>query len=304
MVEAWVAKNGTWYGPGGKSVPFGGYADGYLPGWGDPVFEDVFTGTSIDTNKWNVWDNTYLGYDWGNILASQATVADGVLRQRVSRRATPVTRGDGRTRHWDTAYMVSKFTQTYGRWEMRAKIPTHANTSQGVWPAFWLRNQPATGEIDIMESWGGPTRNRTRSANLESTSAFALHEQTSGSGQTYNHPIEWRTSPGQATYDTAEGYHVWACEYTPTYLRIYFDGELAADIRPDGDKHPLASAAHSTQDLSWVWGSTFTANPWEIRLNVQMGDNYWSSDDGTGVLSAQMPADFLIDYIRAWEYQP
>lgn len=303
MMEAWVAKNGKWYGPGGRSVPFGGYPDGYLPGWGNPVFEDTFSGSSVDTSKWNVWDNTYLSYDWGNISASQTTVADGSLRQRVSRRAAPINRG-GRNRHWDTAYMVSSFKQVYGRWEMRAKIPTHANASQGVWPAFWLRNQPSTGEIDIMESWGGPTLNRNRSANLESTSAFALHEETAGTGSTYNHPIEWRTDPGQSSYDTAEGYHVWACEYTPDHLRIYFDGNLAADIQPGGDKHPLASTSHSTQDLSWVWGSTFTDNPWEIRLNVQMGDNYWSSDDGTGVLSAQMPADFLIDYIRAWEYQP
>ena len=298
LKNAWIIGKIVELGDSGGSNP-----DGYLAGWGNPVFEDTFDGSSIDTDKWNVWDNTYLDYDWGNITAAQSTVSGGVLRQRVSRRSTPIQRG-GRNRHWDTAYMVSKFKQSYGRWEMRAKIPTHTNSSQGVWPAFWLRNQPATGEIDIMESWGGPTRNRTRGTNLESTSAFAIHQNTSGSADTYNHPIEWRTNPGQASYNTADDYHVWACEYTPDYLRIYFDGALAADIRPGGDNHPLASGAHSTKDLSWVWGPTFVDQPWEIRLNVQMGDNYWSSDDGEGSLTGAMPADYLIDYIRAWEYTP
>lgn len=270
-----------------------------------PDFEDTFSASSIDAGKWNVWDNTYLGYDWGDIKAANTDIVDGNLRQRVTRKASPVTRGD-RARHWDTAYMVSNYRQQYGRWEMRAKIPTVANQSQGLWPAFWLRNNPSAGEIDIMESWGGPTRNRTRAANLESTSAFALHENTSGGGQSYNHPIEWRSNPGQSSYNTSSDFHVWTCDYMPDYLRIYFDGILVADCRPTGDKHPQASQAHSTQDLSWLWGSTFTASPWEIRVNFQMGDNYWSSDTdpATGALTGNVPAEYLIDYIRAWEYTP
>lgn len=280
--------------PGGGTGPFDR----------PPDFEDTFTASSIDTAKWNVWDNTYLGYDWGDIKAANSDIVNGNLRQRVTRKASPVTRGT-RVRHWDTAYMVSKYRQTYGRWEMRAKIPTVANQSQGLWPAFWLRNNPSNGEIDIMESWGGPTRNRSRTANLESTSAFAFHQNTSGDGLSYNHPIEWRTDPGQATYNTSGGFHTWTCDYLPDGLRIYFDGKLAADCKPSGDKHPLANTAASTRDLSWLWGPTFTA-PWEIRVNFQMGDNYWSSDTdpATGALTGNTPAEFLVDYIRAWEYTP
>ncbi len=49
------------------------------------------------------------------------------------------------------------FSQTYGRFEARIKIPK----GQGMWPAFWMLGSdidtnpwPACGEIDIMENIG------------------------------------------------------------------------------------------------------------------------------------------------------
>lgn len=310
-VGAWLAHNEQWHGLGGQVVPFGGNAHpGYLPGWGNPVWEDTFDGPNIDTNKWVVRTNATHGqlpYDWGYIRPENATIVDGMLRQRVSRRVTPIT-AEGRTRHWDTAYMdtIGKFTQMYGRWEMRAKLPSTANNSQGVWPAFWLRNS-SSGEIDIMESWGDPTRNRARDIRHTDTSAWALFLNTMNAddgkaSKTHEHrAFGWPTTPTPG--NTAQGFHTWAVEYTPNYLRLYFDSIMTADIRPDGDHHPLASPAERNQDLSWVFGPTFTS-PWNIRLNIQFGDNYWSSDDGNGVLSADMPADYLVDYVRAWEYTP
>lgn len=58
---------------------------------------------------------------------------------------------------------LNKFSITYGKFEIRAKLPY----GQGVWPAFWLlgtnivsKGWPACGEIDIMEAIGKePKRN-------------------------------------------------------------------------------------------------------------------------------------------------
>ena len=50
-----------------------------------------------------------------------------------------------------------RFTQAYGRFEARLKIPR----TQGIWPAFWMLGNdigsvgwPTSGEIDIMENIG------------------------------------------------------------------------------------------------------------------------------------------------------
>ena len=49
----------------------------------------------------------------------------------------------------------NKHSWKYGRFEMKAKIPT----GNGVWPAFWTlgtsQHWPANGEIDIMEYYKG-----------------------------------------------------------------------------------------------------------------------------------------------------
>lgn len=278
----------------------------FVEGWGLPVWRDEFDQPAIDTAKWIVRDHAThgsLSYDWGYIQAANASVSNNQLRLRISQRQSPIT-ASGRVRYWDSAYLdtIGTFSQTYGRWEVRAQIPTVALQSQGVWPAFWLRNE-STGEIDIMESWGDQPRNRTRNANLTETSTATIHESTAGGGQSYGVTYEHRALPGQSPYTTAQGFHTWAVEYTPTYLRFFFDGVMTENITPTGDTHSLAGA-NQTRDFSWVWGTTFTS-PWSIRLNVQMGDPYWSSDTdpGTGALNATMPADYIVDYVRAWEYQ-
>lgn len=256
---------------------------GWALGWGLPAWRDEFDGPTIDTDLWTIRDDTYLSYDWGNIHAENAEIVAGELRLRISQLGVPVTTGDGRERWWDTAYLdtIGKLEERYGRWEMRAKIPTTAGDSQGVWPAFWLRNGDS-GEIDIMESWGDPPK-RPRNANLTETSTFTIHESTSGGGAkaawTYEHTVL-----GAPPYDTASGYHTWTVELTPTYLRAYFDGLLAVEVTPT--THP------------WVWGTTFDS-PWNIRLNTQMGDPYWTTNPTPSALTVA-PADYLIDYVRYW----
>ncbi len=69
------------------------------------------------------------------------------------------TGSDGVTRNYTSARLKTqgKFSQAYGRFEARIKIPR----GQGIWPAFWMLGDdidkpgwPACGEIDIMENVG------------------------------------------------------------------------------------------------------------------------------------------------------
>ncbi|GAA1155824.1 hypothetical protein GCM10009583_27450 [Ornithinicoccus hortensis] len=270
---------------------------GELPGWGAPAWQDEFEGTQVDTAKWYVRDQTYLSYDYGYIVDDAVSVADGKLRIRVDELDTPIVKGD-RTRHWSTGYLdsIGLHEADYGRWEIRAKIPTTEGNSRGVWPAFWLRNVGNVGEIDVLEAWGDPPIQHDN-PNLTETSRFTLHESTNGGMRTKGWYYEHQLWPGQAPYDTAStGYHTWAVEYTPDYLKAYLDGQLAAHVVPDGELISGTSA-----DYSWVWGPTFVNEPWAMRLNVQMGDDYSTPGLQPNPYS-EVPADFLVDYVRFWDY--
>jgi beta-glucanase (GH16 family) len=118
-----------------------------LPGW-RLTWAEEFSGSGIDTSRWNAEN---IAWPYNNeqqfYLPQQATVGGGVLDIKAERR-----------NHGGRAYVSARintdgnFTQQYGRFEARMKVPA----GQGLWPAFWLL--PATGawppEIDIMETVG------------------------------------------------------------------------------------------------------------------------------------------------------
>ncbi|HUM88353.1 MAG TPA: glycoside hydrolase family 16 protein, partial [Prolixibacteraceae bacterium] len=121
---------------------------------GDPVWSDEFNYEGApDPSKW--------GYDvggggWGNQELQTYTnnrnnswVADGKLFIKAIK-----TNGN-----WSSARLVTrqKGDWTYGRIEIRAKIPA----GRGIWSAIWMLptdfsygNWPNSGEIDIMELIG------------------------------------------------------------------------------------------------------------------------------------------------------
>lgn len=274
------------------------YADpGDIPGWGVPAWRDEFSGAAVDPEKWTVWDRSThgnLSFDWGELSASAVSVQDGTLRIRMTRLDAPVL-SEGRERWWRTGALDTRdqHDARWGRWEIRAKIPTMAEASSGVWPSFWLRNSPALGEIDIMESWGDPT-DRPRSSDLTETSTLTLHERTvephgERVGWTYEHLVPTLSAP----YATAGGFHTWAVEYTPAGFKAYFDGAMVVHLTPDG--------VGGTTAMPWVWGETFDS-PWYMRLNLAMGDPFWTPGPPAGDPTPSLPADFRIDYVRYWEH--
>lgn len=160
-----------------------------------------------------------------------------------------------------------KFSFTYGRVEVRAKMPS----GTGVWPAIWMLGDnittvgwPACGEIDIME-YVGYQPNEVNSA---------IHT-TSSSGNTVNHH-----SYSLATAE--EDFHVYAMEWTSSEIKFFVDETL----------HYTYSPASYT-DATWP----FDKNQFLI-LNLAIGGNWGGVQ---GVDDSIFPQEFSIDYVRVYQ---
>ena len=127
----------------------------------------------------------------------------------------------GITKQYTSARLNSKFAFTYGKVEVRAKLPSGI----GTWPAIWMLGQnitesgaywqtqgygttpwPACGEVDIMEHWGS-NQNYVQSA---------MHTPSS-SGATVNHG-------GQYLATASSEFHVYEMDWNSDRIKFSVDG--------------------------------------------------------------------------------
>jgi beta-glucanase (GH16 family) len=104
------------------------------PNW-NLYFEDTFSGNSLNTSVWNVWNNqTHGDREWQLYLADEVSVSDGNLVIRTSSR----TEMYGKKQYNFTSGWVdtsNKVEFLYGKIEADIKLPKEL---PGVWPAWWL----------------------------------------------------------------------------------------------------------------------------------------------------------------------
>lgn len=278
-----------------------------LAGWGTPDWRDEFdyrdsvTGKpAVDPKKWNVRDRSDLGllFDAAVVDDGQVSVdSSGIAHLRADWLDTPVIRPStqsGPRELWHkTGYMDQRNLgadnvsagQRWGRWEIRAKVPTGPQT-YGALAAFWLRNSNS-GEIDIMEAWG---YNQTAAPGGQriDTATTTVHTQTSGSG---NQKYIWHHSDYGAAKPVWDGFHTYAFELTPTYAAIFFDGKKIATATP---------ATHPN-----LWDTRYFNSPLHMRLNLHVGPSatYWGLPNPNN-REWTKPLDFQVDYVRTWNYTP
>jgi beta-glucanase (GH16 family) len=162
------------------------------------------------------------------------------------------------------------FTQAYGRFEARMKLPF----GQGIWPAFWLLGEnigdagwPQCGEIDIMENLGQDT------TRMYGTIHGPGYSGGDGIGATFD------LNGGQSFDD---GFHVFAVEWEPNVVRWYVDDSLYQTRTP-------SDLPGGTQ---WVYD-----HPFFIILNLAVGGQFPGNPDG----STTFPQALLVDYVRVYE---
>ncbi|QXQ11108.1 family 16 glycosylhydrolase [Paeniglutamicibacter sp. Y32M11] len=249
--------------------------------WGTPVFSDDFGTTSL--NKWIVRDDSthgVLSYDRAVISKDNASTSNGLLHLEGKKLDTPVVKSG--ERWFSTAYIdtIGKFSQKYGRWEMRAKLPLTANNSKGIWPAFWLRPDGGAtgGEIDIMEAYGTPT---SVSFDPQNRAEGTLHYDQTGKSKTNS----WIP----VTSTLSSEFHTWTFEWTPQGMKWLFDGKEFKSVDRAGNA---------------AYEAAFETNAkFHMRLNTQYGSPYWGMPDVTNSSVTKDHSDFQVDYVKAWSYK-
>ncbi len=206
----------------------------------DPVYNQLVwydefdVDGGLDEEKWfhqtllpdgNSWFNGEIQHYTDRI---ENTFVDNGIMYLVAKKENYTDQGV--TKSYTSARLNSKFAFTYGRVEVRAKLPIGV----GTWPAIWMlgknitengaywftegygtTNWPACGEIDIMEHWG-INQNYVQSA---------MHTPSSYGG-TVNHG-------GQIIPTASASFHVYSLDWYPDRMVFAVDDVVHYTYKPN-----------------------------------------------------------------------
>jgi beta-glucanase (GH16 family) len=231
------------------------------PGW-TLAWSDEFNGPTIDTTNWGY----ELGYKRNNELQYYTNRTENA-RIENSNLVIEAIRENYNGYGYTSASLITsgKREFQYGRFEMRAKIPTPL----GSWPAWWTLGVanpwPKNGEIDIMEYYTG-----TILANI-------AYQNPSGS-------IVWDSlTKNISDYGPgwSDNYHIWVMEWDTNTINLYVDDWL-----------------FNTFNVSNADNGSY--NPFRQRhyilANLAIGGTRGGDPSGT-----TFPLIYYIDYIRVYQ---
>lgn len=242
------------------------------------VWREEFSATRLDARSWTPLNYATNGVSNGQLdclLNRKANLAlgRGALSFVARRENPPIQCGvDDPTfpngRPYSSGFITTKGKRswTYGRFEMRAKLPLARGTTKGLWPAFWMwPDNNTSGELDIMEAIG---------REPDRVYAFA-HSSTDPTAPSRGGPYVFPrgTWPG-------DGFHTYAAEWDPGQLRWFIDGKLVHAMNSD--------------TTPWV-GSAFNS-PMHMMLNLSVG-GIWAQSPDSGT---RFPAVYAVDYVRVY----
>ncbi|MDP3642119.1 MAG: family 16 glycosylhydrolase [Bacteroidota bacterium] len=175
---------------------------------------------------------------------------------------------------YTSASLISRYKGDwlYGKFEIRAKVPT----GKGTWPAIWMMptddeygGWPKSGEIDIMEYVG------MNPSNLYFTAHFG---SDSGAGH---------KSSGNYTTAISQPYNkfiTFSLIWTPTKMEWFADGVKYHTYTKTSDDPKV-----------WPFNKMFY-----FILNLAYGGS-WGAQQG--IDDAKLPHKFFIDYVRVYQLQ-
>ena len=254
---------------GGMNVP-----DGYKLVWSDEFNTD---GTP-DPKNWNYEKGFVRNNELQWYQSNNATVKDGLLtiegrKERVTNPNYSASGSDWKTTRQYADYTSTSMTTSglqswqYGRFEMRARIPTSA----GMWPAWWTLGTsgewPSNGEIDIMEFYKGNVL-----ANVACGTATRWTAKWDGSSKAISSlGANWSSN-----------FHIWRMDWDDVNISLYLDDSLMNAV-------PLSSMLNSDGT------SPFKQKVYMI-LNLAIGGDNGGDPSGT-----TFPVRYEVDYVRVFQ---
>lgn len=291
------------------------------------TFSDEFDGNSLNPNRWHGqlrWDGEWNGerYEYRIINGESQMYVNPISPDQahkdllVSRHnpfqfngsrlaiqaiKNPIREGDfgidhgplrdvARQQHFLSGAITTydKFTQKYGRFEARIKLPGQV----GTFPAFWLYHQKRKWEgtqrteIDIMENLGH--------APQYIYNSFHYHTDVSA---TYSGNANFiKPQPSGQVYtgtDYSQGFYTYAVEWSPGYVAWFIDD----------------------QKVSEMWNGNVDFEELYLIINLAMGGNWTNYPTNSGGLGRpsgeRYPAwydlenfsnpSLEIDYVRVYK---
>lgn len=213
-------------------------------------------------NAWG-WGNNELQY-YTNRNLSNASISKGTLKIKVIRQEV-----EGKKYTSARISTAGKFDFTYGKVEVRAKLPGGV----GIWPAIWMLGSsisttkwPDCGEIDIMEHVG----------YVKDSIFGTVHTAA------YNHVIG--TQKGQTVFikEPYTQFHLYGIEWTKKKIDFLIDGKVFYTVPNE----------HKTVK-EWPFDQ-----PFYLVLNVAVGGNFGGK---MGVNDNIFPATMEVDYVRVYQ---
>jgi beta-glucanase (GH16 family) len=239
------------------------------------VWSEEFNYTGLpDTTKWSYdigdgcpnlcgWGNNEYQYYTAN-RKENARVENGNLVIEAHKEKMG-------TKEYSSARMVTKHKGdwTYGRMEIRAKLPKGI----GVWPAIWMLSTdwsyggwPESGEIDIMENVGW----------MPDSIFGTVHTKN------FNHLEKTQVSNSVFCKTLTSEFHTYSIEWDADKIDFLFDNNkyLTFTNKKDGPN-------------SWPFDRNF-----HFILDVAVGGNWGNVK---GVDDSIWPQKFEVDYLRVYQ---
>jgi len=234
------------------------------------VWSDEFnSGTRPDTTKWDY--NIGTGqWGWGNNEAQYYTSDATNVRIENGNLIIEARKEDKGGQKYTSARMLTKgkYSWTYGRFEIRAKLPKGV----GTWPAIWMLGDniktvgwPACGEIDIMEHVG-------KEQDVINWSTHSKLNNWSKGTQVTN----------KATVlGVSSGFHVYKMEWSKESIQFFVDNKL------------YYTSFNEDKGLNYY---PFLA-PQFLLLNLAIGGNM----GGPIIDDSIFPCRMEVDYVRVYQ---